>query len=66
MAGAEFDPQPSQACAAAEKAGAEMLLDAIDDATDALETEPGSAAVRRRSFGDGLWPSQSATGPTTG
>lgn len=38
-----------------EKAGAETLLDAIDGAIDALETDPGSAVVRRRSFGDGLW-----------
>jgi hypothetical protein len=55
MARVEFDPQPSQAYAALEKAGAEILLDAIDDAIDALETDPGTAAVRRRSFSDGLW-----------
>ena len=47
----EFDPQPLQACAALEKASAHNLLDAID----ALEKDPGSAAVRRRSFSDGLW-----------
>jgi hypothetical protein len=55
MATVEFDPQPLQAYAGLEKAGAEALLDAIDDAIDALEADPGSAAVRRRSFGDGLW-----------
>jgi len=55
MATVEFDPQPSQAYAALEKAGAEKLLDAIDDAIDALEAEPGSATGRRRSFGGGLW-----------
>ena len=55
MATAEFDPQPLAAYAALEKSGAGQLLDAIDDAIDALEADPGSAGVRRRSFGDGLW-----------
>ncbi len=55
MARAEFDPQPLQAYAALEQAGSLQLLDAIDDAIDALEADPGSAEVRRRSFGDGLW-----------
>jgi hypothetical protein len=55
MATAQFDPQPLQAYAALEKAGSDQLLDAIDDAIDALEADPGSATVRRRSFGDGLW-----------
>lgn len=55
MARAEFDPQPLQAYAALEQAGSLQLLDAIDDSIDALEVDPGSAAVRRRSFGDGLW-----------
>jgi hypothetical protein len=55
MTTAEFDQQPLQAYAALEKSGAGQLLDAIDDAIDALEADPGSAAVRRRSFGDGLW-----------
>ena len=55
MAAVEFDPQPLQAYAALEKAGSAQLLDAIDDAIDALEADPGSAAVRRRSFSDGLW-----------
>jgi hypothetical protein len=55
MASVELDPQALQAYAILEKAGADMLLDAIDDALDALEADPGSAAVRRRSFGDGLW-----------
>lgn len=54
MATAEFDPQPLQAYAALEKTGSGQLLDAIDDAIDALENDPGDAAVRRRSFGDGL------------
>ncbi len=55
MAAAEFDPQPLQAYASLDKAGAAALLDAVDDAIDALEADPGAAAVRRRSFGDGLW-----------
>jgi hypothetical protein len=36
-----------------EKAGSGRLLDAIDDGVDKLEADPGSAHVRRRSFGDG-------------
>ena len=48
MATVEFDPQPLQAYTNLEKAGAEKLLDAIDDAIDALETDPGNAVVRRR------------------
>jgi hypothetical protein len=55
MATTEFDPQPLQAYAALEKAGSGQLLDAIDDALDALEADPGSATARRRSFGEGLW-----------
>ena len=55
MATVEFDQQPLLAYADLEKAGAEALLDAIDDAIDKLEADPGSASVRRRSFGDGLW-----------
>jgi hypothetical protein len=55
MATVEFDPQPLQAYASLDKAGAAALLDVVDDAIDALEADPGAAAVRRRSFGDGLW-----------
>jgi hypothetical protein len=54
MVTAEFDPRPQQAYAALEKAGPAQLLDAIDDAIDALENDPGSAAVRRGSLSDGL------------
>jgi len=36
MATVEFDPQPLQACAGLEKSGSGQLLDAIDDALDAL------------------------------
>lgn len=31
------------------------MLDTIDDAVDLLESSPGDAAARRRSYGDGLW-----------
>ncbi|MBO0831901.1 MAG: hypothetical protein J2P28_04270 [Actinobacteria bacterium] len=31
------------------------MLDAIDDALDVLEADPGSAQARRRSFGEGRW-----------
>jgi hypothetical protein len=55
VATVEFDPQPLQAYTGLEKTSAQTLLDAIDDAIDALEADPGAATVRRRSFGDGLW-----------
>jgi hypothetical protein len=51
----EFDAQPLQLYVALEKAGSLELLDAIDDAVDILETEPGSAQARRRSFTAGVW-----------
>ena len=38
---AQDDPQPTEAYAALEKAGAVQLLDAIDDALDALEADSG-------------------------
>jgi len=55
MARVEFDEQPSAAYAQLEKAGANAMLDTIDDAVDLLESNPGDAAARRRSYGDGLW-----------
>lgn len=55
MAEVKFTPQAWQAYEALEKAGSVQLLDAIDDAVEALESGPGSAQVRRRSFGGGLW-----------
>ena len=55
MARVEFGEQPSAAYAQLEKSGASAMLDTIDDAVDLLESTPGGAAVRRRSFGDGLW-----------
>jgi hypothetical protein len=51
----EFDPQPYEAYAALEKVGDTQLLDAIDDAIDTLEADPGDARVRRRSFREGRW-----------
>ncbi|MCI0688818.1 MAG: hypothetical protein L0Y54_16525 [Sporichthyaceae bacterium] len=55
MASIAFDPQPHEAYAALEKGVGERLLDAIAAALDRLEADPGDAAVRRRSFRDGLW-----------
>ncbi|WP_449060878.1 type II toxin-antitoxin system RelE/ParE family toxin [Planomonospora algeriensis] len=56
MAVIEFDPQARDAYALLEKAaGSGRLLDAIDDALDLLEADPGDGRVRRRSFRDGLW-----------
>jgi len=55
MARIEFDEQPLAAYAQLEKASASMMLDAIDDAIDLLESDPADASVRRRSFSDGLW-----------
>lgn len=53
MARVEFDEQPSAAYAQLEKSGANTMLDTIDDAVDLLESNPGDAAARRRSFRDG-------------
>lgn len=55
MPEARLSPVASQAYQALEKAGAMQMLDAIDDALDALEADPSSAACRKRSFGGGLW-----------
>jgi hypothetical protein len=66
MATVESRPAALQAYAGLEKSGSRQLLDAIDDAIDALKADPGSAALRRRSFGDGLRASRSGTGPATG
>jgi hypothetical protein len=66
MATAESGPQPLEGLRRAGKSGSGQLLDAIDDAIDASETDPGSTAVRRQSFGDGLGVSRPATGQTTG
>jgi hypothetical protein len=51
MARVEFDEQPSAAYAHLEKSGASTLLDTINDAVDLLESNPGDAAARRRSYG---------------
>jgi hypothetical protein len=55
MAEVRFSPAAMLAYEALEKAAALVMLDAIDDALDLLETDPSSAACRKRSFGDGLW-----------
>jgi hypothetical protein len=55
MAEVRLAPQALQAYAELEKAGAAQLLDAIDDALDILEADPGDARARRRSFSGGVW-----------
>lgn len=51
----EFDQQPWDTYADLERTGASGLLDAIDDAVDQLESDPGDKRCRQRSFGGGLW-----------
>jgi hypothetical protein len=55
MAEVKLSPDALHAYGLLEKAGADALLDAIDDALDLLETDPGGARCRRRSFTGGLW-----------
>lgn len=55
MTAVEFDPQPWDAYEALERTGSPELLDAVDDALDRLEDDPGGKLSRRRSFGDGRW-----------
>ncbi|MGN6676779.1 MAG: type II toxin-antitoxin system RelE/ParE family toxin [Streptosporangiaceae bacterium] len=55
MAEVKFSPAAFQAYEGLEKAGAEHMLDAIDDAVDGLEADPSSASCRRRAFRGGLW-----------
>jgi hypothetical protein len=52
---AEFDPQPWDAYETLERAGSQDLLNAIDDALDQLEEDPGDKRCRQRSFGGSLW-----------
>jgi hypothetical protein len=54
MAAVEFDPQPLQAYVSLDKAGAAALLDAVDNAIDALEADPSGSptpVVRRWAVG---------------
>lgn len=55
MTAVEFDPQPWDTYGALEHAGKSDLLEAVDDALDRLEADPGSRDCRRRSFGEGRW-----------
>lgn len=55
MTEVKFDSQPDDAYEVLERAGSTDLLDAIDDAVDWLEEDPGDKRCRQRSFGDGLW-----------
>jgi hypothetical protein len=66
MATAEFGPQPLQAYAALEKTGSGQLLDAIDDAIDALETIPATRPSAAGPPATGCGASPSATATRTG
>jgi len=55
MTEVNLGPYAQQAYSQLERAGALRLLDAIDDALDILEADPGDKRARRRSFGDGRW-----------
>jgi len=55
MADVRLSPQAIEAYAQLEKAGATPLPDAVDDALDILEADPGDSRGRRRSFTGGLW-----------
>jgi len=55
MAEVKLSQPAIQAYAQLEKSGAEQMLDAIDDALDVLEADPGDARARRRSFTGGKW-----------
>jgi hypothetical protein len=50
-----YAPEVAAAYESLDKAGSGALLDAIDDALDQLEADPGSAAARRRAFAGGAW-----------
>lgn len=55
MAEVRLSPQAIEAYARLEKAGATVMLDAVDDTLDSLEADPGDSRARRRSFIGGLW-----------
>lgn len=55
MTTVEFDAQPWEAYQTLERTGASDLLDAIDEALDRLEDDPGGKVCRQRSFRDGRW-----------
>jgi len=56
MTEVKLSPQAFEVYSHLEKApGTAQLLDAIDDALDILEADPGDARARRRSFAGGLW-----------
>jgi hypothetical protein len=58
MTEVKLGPHAQQAYSRLERAGALRLLDAIDDALDSLEADPGDKQARRRSsvMGDGASP----------
>jgi hypothetical protein len=61
-----LSPQAIQAYSDLEKAGAAQLLDAIDDALDILEANPGDPRLASACSPAACGASRSVTGPTTG
>jgi hypothetical protein len=55
MATLRLAPDAATAYASLDNATTAPLLDAVDDALDLLETDPGDKRCRARAFGDGLW-----------
>ncbi len=50
-----FDPDAAAAYERLQRPGDARLLDALNDALDALGADPGDKRCRVRSFGGGLW-----------
>ena len=55
MAALRLTPEALRAYTSLDHASTAPLLDAIDDALDLLEADPGDKRCRARSFGGGLW-----------
>lgn len=55
MASLKLTPEAGRAYDALDAASRAALLDAVDDALDLLEADPGDKRCRERAFGDGLW-----------
>jgi hypothetical protein len=51
----KFTPDALRAYEALDTPHTVPLLDAVDDALDLLEADPGDKRCRTRAFGDGLW-----------
>ncbi len=55
MATLQFAPDAERAYAELDSPGMVRLLDAVDDALDLLEEDPGDKRCRVRSFSGALW-----------